>query len=110
LGPNVEHRRWTFLSVGTAVAVVVWLAVSGAFAVYTSRFGSYNKAWGSLAAVVVLLFWLWLSSLALLLGAEIDAEAERSRELSRGQSQTSVAAAAAFGGDDVGNAELQKGR
>ena len=59
--------------------------VSGAFAIYTSKFGSYNKAWGSLSAVVVMLTWLWLSSLALLFGAEVNAEAERSRELRRGE-------------------------
>jgi membrane protein len=83
LGPNVEHPRWSFLSVGSTLAIIVWLLVSGAFAVYASRFGSYNKAWGSLSAVVVLLTWLWLSSLALLFGAEVNAEAERSRELRR---------------------------
>src|SRR3954447_6398755 len=66
LGPNVEHRRWSFLSLGTALAVLVWLALSGLFAFYTSHFGSYNKAWGSLAAVIVMLTWLWLTGLALL--------------------------------------------
>ena len=60
---------------------MVWLAASGLFAVYVSVFGSYNKAWGSLAAVIIMLTWLWLSALALLLGAEVNAEAERSREL-----------------------------
>ena len=85
LGPNVEHPRWSFLTFGSALAIVVWLVVSGAFAIYASRFGSYNKAWGSLSAVVVLLTWLWLSSLALLFGAEVNAEAERSRELRRGE-------------------------
>jgi membrane protein len=80
LGPDHEHRRWTFLSVGTAVAVVVWLAVSGLFALYTSHFGSYNKTWGSLAAVIIMLTWLWLTGLALLFGGELNAEAERSRE------------------------------
>lgn len=64
---------------------VVWLAASGLFAVYTSTFGSYDKAWGSLAAVIVMLTWLWLSSLALLLGAELNAETERSRELRAGE-------------------------
>jgi membrane protein len=78
LGPDVEHPRWGFLSLGSVVALVIWLAASGAFAYYTSRFSSYNKTWGSLAAVVVMLTWLWLSAVALLLGAEIDAEAERS--------------------------------
>jgi membrane protein len=81
LGPNVDHPRWRFLSFGSVFAVVVWLAASGAFAFYASRFSSYNKTWGSLAAVIVMLTWLWLSSLALLVGAEINAEAERSREL-----------------------------
>ena len=81
LGPNVEHPRWKFLSFGSALAVVIWLIASGAFAFYVSKFGSYNKAWGALSAVVVMLTWLWLSAVALLLGAEVNAEAERSRRL-----------------------------
>ncbi len=85
LGPNIEQPKWQFISFGAVFAVVVWLLASGAFAFYASRFGSYNKAWGSLAAVVVMLTWLWISSVALLLGAEINAEAERSRELRQGE-------------------------
>jgi membrane protein len=85
LGPNVRHPRWQFVSFGAVFAVVIWLIASGAFAFYASRFGSYNKAWGSLSAVVVMLTWLWISSVALLFGAEINAEAERSRELRRGE-------------------------
>jgi membrane protein len=84
-GPDVKQPRWRFLSFGSVLAIVIWLAASGAFAFYVSKFGSYNKTWGSLAAVVVMLTWLWLSSVALLLGAEVNAEAERSRELRRGQ-------------------------
>ncbi|HXV56613.1 MAG TPA: YihY/virulence factor BrkB family protein [Gaiellaceae bacterium] len=85
LGPNVAHPRWRFLTPGAVTAIVVWLAASGLFALYVSSFGSYNKAWGSLAAVIVMLTWLWLSALALLLGAEVNAEAERSRELRQGR-------------------------
>jgi membrane protein len=85
LGPNVDHPHWRFLSIGTALSVVVWLVASGAFAFYVSQFGSYNKAWGSLAAVIIMLTWLWISGLALLFGAEVNAEAERSRELRRGE-------------------------
>jgi membrane protein len=84
LGPNVDHPRWQFLTFGTALSVVVWLLASGAFAVFVSRFGTFDKTWGSLAAVIVMLTWLWLSGVALLFGAEINAEAERSRELRRG--------------------------
>ena len=81
LGPNVDHPRWRFLTIGTALSVVVWLLASGAFALYVSMFASYNKAWGSLGAVIIMLTWLWISGLALLFGAEVNAEAERSREL-----------------------------
>jgi len=84
-GPNVKHPRWRFFSFGSVLAIVIWIAASGAFAFYVSKFSSYNKTWGSLAAVVVMLTWLWLSAVALLLGAEINAEAERSRELRRGE-------------------------
>jgi membrane protein len=84
-GPNVKHPRWRFLTFGSVLAIVLWLAASGAFGFYVSKFGSYNKTWGSLAAVVVMLTWLWLSSVALLLGAEVNAEAERSRELRSGE-------------------------
>jgi membrane protein len=69
------------LSVGAGLAVGLWLAASGGFALYLAFFGSYNKTWGSLAAVIIMLTWLWLSALALLFAAEVDAEAERSRAL-----------------------------
>jgi membrane protein len=84
LGPNVRQRKFQFITPGVVVALVAWLLVSGVFAVYADNFSSYNKTWGSLAAVIVTLTWLWLSSLALLLGAEINAETERSRGLRRG--------------------------
>lgn len=85
LGPNVAHPRFRFLTPGALTAVAIWLLSSGLFAVYVSLFGAYNKAWGSLAAVIIMLTWLWLSALALLLGAEVNAEAERSRELRQGE-------------------------
>jgi membrane protein len=87
-GPDVEERRWSFLTLGTAIAVVAWLLVSAAFAIFLSQFGSYNKAWGSLSAVVVMLVWLWLSSLALLFGAEVNAQAERQRSNPLGRHHT----------------------
>jgi membrane protein len=85
LAPNVSPPKWSFISPGAVFAVVVWLVASAAFAFYASGFASYNKAWGSLSAVIVMLTWLWLSALALLMGGEINAEAERSRELRRGE-------------------------
>jgi membrane protein len=79
-GPDLDRTGWRVVTPGTLTALAVWLAVSGGFAWYVSNFGSYNKTWGSLSAVIVMLTWLWLSSLALLFGAEIDAEAERTRQ------------------------------
>jgi membrane protein len=79
LGPDRERPPFRPITAGAVVATAVWLAASAAFAVYVSMFSSYNKAWGSLAAVIIMLTWLWLSSLALLLGAELDAELEGSR-------------------------------
>jgi membrane protein len=79
LGPDVEHPRWRFLTIGAALAVAFWLLVSGGFALYVTLLGSYNQTWGSLAAVIIMLTWLWLSSVALLFAAEVDAETERAR-------------------------------
>ena len=79
LGPNEVPRKWRLVTPGAVFAVVVWLAASGLFAVYTSNFSSYNKAWGSLAAVIIMLTWLWISALALLVGGEINAELRRRR-------------------------------
>jgi membrane protein len=85
LAPDVEHRRWQFVTPGSVVALVVWLVASIGFALYTRYFGSYNKTWGSLSAVIVTLTWLWLTGLALLFGGEVNAEAERGRELRQGR-------------------------
>jgi len=81
LAPNVVPRKWQFITPGAVFAVVVWLVASGLFAVYTSSFSTYNKAWGSLAAVIIMLTWLWVSALALLVGGEINAEVQRCRVL-----------------------------
>jgi membrane protein len=80
-GPDIEHRRWEFITPGSVVAVFGWLVASSGFAIYTSLFGSYNKAWGSFSAVIVTLTWLWLTAIALLFGGEVNAEVERTREL-----------------------------
>jgi membrane protein len=77
LGPDVEQPRLQLMSPGAVVALVVWLAASGALAFYSAHFGSFEKTWGTLSAVVVTLLWLWLGSAALLFGAEVNAQVRR---------------------------------
>lgn len=72
--PNVKQPKFRWISVGSALAIVVWIAVSLLFGLYVANFGSYNKTYGTLAGVIVFLLWLWITNLALLFGAELDSE------------------------------------
>jgi membrane protein len=82
--PNVQQPKFRWISVGAGFAIFVWVLASLAFGLYVANFGSYNKTYGSLAGVIILLLWVWLTNLALLLGAEVDAELERARQLQAG--------------------------
>jgi membrane protein len=82
--PNVKHPGFRWISPGGVLAVIGWLIASGAFALYVSNFGSYNKTYGALGGVVVFLVWLWISNIVILLGAEFNAELERERALEDG--------------------------
>ena len=82
--PNVKQPKFRWISVGAAVAIVVWIVASAGFGLYVAMFSNYNKTYGSLAGVIVFLLWLWLTNLALLFGAELDAELERGRQLQAG--------------------------
>ncbi len=82
--PNVKQPKFRWISVGAAVAIVVWILASALFGFYVANFSSYDKTYGSLAGVIVFLLWLWITNLALLFGGELDAELERGRELQAG--------------------------
>ncbi len=75
-GPSREKPRWEWVSPGAVSATVLWVIVSALFGFYAGHFGSYNKTYGSLGAIIVLMMWLYLSAFALLVGADINAEAE----------------------------------
>jgi membrane protein len=82
--PNLKQPNFRWLTPGGILAVVVWLAASGLFALYVANFSSYNATYGALAGVVVFLVWLWITNVAILLGAELNAELERQREKESG--------------------------
>jgi membrane protein len=83
--PNVKQRNVLWISPGSLLAVLLWIAASAGFAFYVSNFGSYNKTYGALGGVIIFLVWLWISNVAVLLGAELNAELEREHQLQAGQ-------------------------
>jgi len=81
--PNVK-RPFRWVTPGGVLAVAVWIVASVLFALYVANFGSYNKTYGSLAAVIIFLVWMWISNIAILLGLEFNAELERGRAIRSG--------------------------
>ncbi|SFY49845.1 hypothetical protein STEPF1_03085 [Streptomyces sp. F-1] len=82
--PNAKVRGFRWITPGSVLALVIWMAASAGFAVYVANFASYNKTYGTMAGIVVFLVWLWISNLALLLGLEFDAETVRQRAVAGG--------------------------
>lgn len=76
-GPDRSHAKWSWLTPGSLTATILWVGSIGGFAFYAANFGNYGATYGSLSAVVVLLFWLWLSAYIFLLGAEFNSQLER---------------------------------
>ncbi len=77
LGPSRESPRWRWVTPGSIVAALLWLAASVGFSLYIDFFASYEETLGSLAGVAILLFWFYLSALLVIVGAEINAVMER---------------------------------
>ncbi|MFB8771323.1 YihY/virulence factor BrkB family protein [Streptomyces broussonetiae] len=82
--PNAKTKGWRWITPGSFLALVIWLAASAGFAVYVANFASYNKTYGTMAGVIIFLVWLWITNLAILLGLEFDAETARQRAVAGG--------------------------
>lgn len=82
--PNRSEMEWRWLTPGSALATIVWVAATLAFAFFVRNFGGYNATYGALGAVIIFLTWLYLSSYILLLGAQLNQVLERQA----GQEQT----------------------
>ena len=74
--PDLHDQKWTWLTPGSAIGVVLWLLVSIAFRLYLQFFDSYSATYGSLGAVIILMLWLYLTGAAVLIGGEINSEIE----------------------------------
>jgi membrane protein len=76
-GPDRHHPKWRWTTWGSSIASILWILGTQLFTWYVQNFGSYNRIYGELGAVVGFLTWVWLSLVILLLGAEINCELER---------------------------------
>jgi membrane protein len=76
-GPDREHAQWHWITWGSGLAALLWIIASILFSWYAANFGSYNKTYGSLGAVIGFMTWIWISGMVILAGAEIDAVMER---------------------------------
>ncbi len=81
LAPNRDQRSWKWITPGSLVGAVIWLALSGLFALYTSFTSSYSTTYGSLAGGIILLLWLNYTAWAILFGAELNAELDRQADI-----------------------------
>lgn len=75
-GPARRPAKWRWLTWGSVAATILWLIASIGFSWYVEAFGSYDRIYGSLGAVIILMFWLWLTAFVSLLGAEFDMQLE----------------------------------
>ncbi len=82
--PNVRQPKFRWISVGAAVALVAMVAATVGFGFYVTNFSKYEKTYGTIAGMIILLLWLWIMNLVLLFGAQVDAELERVRQLQAG--------------------------
>jgi membrane protein len=79
-GPQRRRPRWRWITPGAIVAVIVGLVASIGFSIYVSLLGNYNKTYGALGAIIIMLLWLYLMAFAVLFGAAMNAELERQTE------------------------------
>ena len=74
--PDRDEPRWSWVSWGSGIAALLWVLATIGFALYATFFGNYNKTYGALAGVIILMFWLFLSAFVVLVGAELNTEME----------------------------------
>jgi membrane protein len=105
-GPSRREPKWEWISVGSVLATLLWIAGSAALSYYLSNFGNYDATYGSLGAAIGLMTWMWMSSIVILFGAELNSEIEHqtARDTTEGGEKPLGARGAAMA-DTVGKAQ-----
>lgn len=105
-GPSRKKARWRWVTSGSAVAALLWIAASMLFSWYVATFDSYNRIYGSLGAGIGFMVWLWISAIIVLLGGELNAEMEHqtARDTTQGGKKP-LGARGAMMADHVGKAQ-----
>jgi membrane protein len=75
-GPDLHEQHWYWITPGSVIGVLLWVAASFGFRAYLHFFNSYSKTYGSLGAAIILLMWLYITGLAFLIGGEVNAQIE----------------------------------
>ncbi|QFS85196.1 YihY/virulence factor BrkB family protein [Roseivivax sp. THAF197b] len=75
-GPSRSSAEWSWVTPGSVIACLLWIAASVGFTIYVGSFASYNESFGALGGVVILIMWLWISAFIILLGGLVNAEME----------------------------------
>jgi membrane protein len=75
-GPSRTKPQWRWISWGSVAAAVTWLCASALFSWYAADFGSFNKTYGALGAIIGFMTWMWISVIVVLLGGKLNAEME----------------------------------
>src|SRR5512132_3254039 len=74
--PDRDEPKWGWVSWGSGIATLLWILASIGFSIYANSFGNYNKTYGALAGIIILMFWLYLTAVIVLVGAELNTEME----------------------------------
>ena len=74
--PDRDEPKWTWVSWGSGIATLLWILASIGFSIYVNSFGNYNRTYGALAGIIILMFWLYLTAVIVLVGAELNTEME----------------------------------
>jgi len=102
--PNRRRAKWRWITYGSIVAALVWILASVLFSFYVNNFGDFNKTYGSVGAVVVLMMWFYISAFIVLLGGTLNAETEHQTAVdsTKGRPSQPRGKRGAYMADDVG--------